>query len=81
MSDNEQILDAARKYLDNKVAAVWDSLKYWETMGTDTPGYKSSLRVWAELDTIKRMLNDPEYAKSILTIWEDYNDRYHGEND
>ena len=79
--ENEQILDAVRKYLDNKVAAVWDSLKFWETRGTNTPEYKTNLRVWAELDNVKKMLNDPVYAKSILTIWEDYNDRYHGEND
>lgn len=25
MSDNEQILDAVRKYLDNKVRATWGS--------------------------------------------------------
>ena len=81
MSDNEQILDAVRKYLDNKVRATWDSLQYWETRGTDTPEYIRNLRVWTELDTVRRMLNDLGYAKAILTIWEDYNDRYHGEND
>lgn len=39
------------------------------------------LWVWTELDTVRRMLNDLVFAKSILTIWEDHDDNYHGEND
>ena len=81
MSDNEQILDTVRKFLDIKIRATWDSIGFWEPEGRDNPEFLLNLRLWTELETVRKMLDDLVFAKDILTIWEDYNDRCHGKND